>query len=274
MIKCINAWAFSSDRQVSNILQIAKDQGFQAVELTVAEGGPLPLTIDEEGCRRISDEADKLGRKISSVASGLGWSLPATSDDPETRRKGVEAVKQKMRIANWLRTDAVLMVPGGVYASFAPGVGRVPYEVAHERARDALLELAPLAEELGVRIGVENVWNMMLLSPLEMRDFLDDIGSEFIGSYFDAGNVILTGFPEDWIHILGSRIKRVHIKDFKRSVGNLDGFCDLLEGDVDFPAVMAALRETGYNGYVTAEYFDCENKLPQISAAMDRILEM
>jgi L-ribulose-5-phosphate 3-epimerase len=105
-----------------------------------------------------------------------------------------------------------------------------------------------------------------------MARFIDDVGSERVGSYFDVGNVILTGFPEDWIHILEGRIVRVHFKDFKRDVGNLSGFCDLLDGDVDFPAVMDALGTVGYNGPVTAEFFDCEGDLPKISAAMDKIL--
>jgi hexulose-6-phosphate isomerase len=127
---------------------------------------------------------------------------------------------------------------------------------------------------MGVAIGVENVWNKFLLSPLEMRDFLDKIASENVACYFDVGNVVLTGYPEQWIDILGHRIKRVHLKDFKRSVGTLDGFCDLLDGDVDYAAVMAALRRVGYDGPLTAEFFNCEGKLEQLSSAMDRILAM
>ena len=100
---------------------------------------------------------------------------------------------------------------------------------------------------------------------------MDEIGSDNVGVYFDVGNVILTGYPEQWIHILGQRIKRIHFKDFKRDVGNLSGFCDLLDGDVNFPAVMAALREIGYTGPVTSEFFNCEADLPKISAAMDEI---
>ena len=86
--------------------------------------------------------------------------------------------------------------------------------------------------------------------------------------------MLQTGYPEQWIRILGSRIKRVHFKDFKRSIGNIDGFCDLLDGDVDYAAVMAALREVGYDNSVTAEFFNCESDLPKISAAMDKILAM
>ena len=87
-------------------------------------------------------------------------------------------------------------------------------------------QLAPLAEELGVSMGLEYVWNMFLLSPLEMLRFIEEVGSERVGFYMDVGNMMPTGFPEQWIRILGDHIVRVHFKDFKRSIGTLDGFCD------------------------------------------------
>src|SRR5690606_16928419 len=104
----------------------------------------------------------------------------------------------------------------------------------------------------GVQVCVENVWNKFLLSPLEMRGFLDGLKSSSVGSYFDVGNVLATGYPEHWIQLLGSRIKRVHFKDYRRAVGTADGFCDLLSGDVNWPGVVSALCSIGYDGWVTA----------------------
>jgi L-ribulose-5-phosphate 3-epimerase len=119
------------------------------------------------------------------------------------------------------------------------------------------------------------VWNKFLLSPLETRDFIDSFGSDKIGSYFDVGNVILTGYAEQWIEILGHRIVRIHLKDFKREVGTLAGFCDLLEGDVNFPEVMKALRKIGYSGPLTAEFFgENDESIRKISRAMDDIVKM
>ncbi len=97
------------------------------------------------------------------------------------------------------------------------------------------------------------MWNKFLLSPLEMRDFIDKIGSDRVGVYFDIGNVLVTGYPEHWVKILGKRIARVHVKDFRTIVGNINGFVDLLSGDANFPAVMKELRAAGYDGYLTAE---------------------
>jgi hexulose-6-phosphate isomerase len=156
-------------------------------------------------------------------------------------------------VAKWLGTDAYLFVPGAVDVFFLPDAEVVPYDVCYQRASEALRQILPAAEETGVAICIENVWNRFLLSPLEMRDFIDSFGSAMVGAYFDVGNVLLTGYPEHWIRILGERIKRVHVKDFKRSAGTAEGFVNLLEGDVNFETVKEALADVGYDGYVTAE---------------------
>src|SRR5690606_27691514 len=118
---------------------------------------------------------------------------------------------------------------------------------------EAITGLASHAESAGVSIAIENVWNKFLLSPLEMRSFIDATGSSYVGSYFDVGNVVVNGYPEHWIRILGHRIKKVHFKDYRRQAGGLHGFVDLLAGDVNYPAVVEALKAIGYNNFVTAE---------------------
>lgn len=274
MLKSISAWAFDPQRSATEIFRMAKEHGFEGVEVSIgADGAPsnqVWLDSTEEDCRQLLEQAEQANIKIAGLASGLGWSQPLTNK--ETQSTGKEAVKKSLQVAKWLGTDAILVVPGGVGAEFIDGFRGAPYDQAYENALSALQELKGTAEELGVAIGVENVWNKFLLSPLEFRSFLNEIGSPQVGAYFDVGNVIYSGYPEQWIRILGPHIKRIHFKDFKREVGNLSGFCDLLDGDVDFPAVMQSLNEIGYNGPVTSEFFDCEADLPKISAAMDKIL--
>ncbi len=272
MIKSISHWAFSPARPLPEVFQMAREAGFQAVELTIAEGGPITPQTTSEQCAEIVAAAGNVGVQLSSLASGFGWNFPVTCEDEVIRKRGIELTAASLRIARDLGLDAILMVPGGVGADFIPGFRGAPYDVAYKNALAALNQLKSVAEETGVSLGVENVWNKFLLSPLETRDFLDAVGSSHVGAYFDVGNVVSNGYPEQWIRILGSRIKRVHLKDFKREVGTLAGFCDLLDGDTDYPAVMTALREIGYDGFVTAEFFDVEADLPKISAAIDRIL--
>ena len=146
--------------------------------------------------------------------------------------------------------------------------------LTHRSTQRACEDVVALAEEVGVEVCVENVWNKFLLSPLEMRDFVDSFDSERIGAYFDVGNVLLTGYPEHWIRILGRRIKRVHIKDFRRSIGTVEGFVDLLEGDVDFQAVKEALADIGYDGYVTVELLPFEpGRLERTAQALKEVFK-
>jgi hexulose-6-phosphate isomerase len=274
MLKGISVWAFDPQRPLPEVFAMAKQHGFEAVEVAIAEDGPIRPQSTPDDCRRVIEQAQDAGVQLSSLASGLGWQYPLTTTDEPTRRRAIELTGQSLRVAAWLGLDTILCVPGGVGAEFIDGFQGAPYDVAYANALDALNQLKPIAEETGVAIGIENVWNKFLLSPLEFRDFVDKVGSEQVGVYFDTGNTILTGYPEQWITILGERIKRVHFKDFQREVATLDGFCDLLAGDVDYAAVMQALRAIGYNRSVVAEFFGAEDELGKISQAMDTILAM
>lgn len=274
MIKSINGWAFDPNRPPAEVFRIAKAHRFAGVEVVIGDTGPLTFDSTPDDCRRIGHEAQRAGIALTGLAGLSGWYHPITAPDENVRRRGIELLDRALHIANWLGIDALLVVPGGVGAEFIENFQGAPYDVAYQNALAALRELKPVARETGVTLAIENVWNKFLLSPLEMRDFVDAVESPHVGCYFDVGNVVLTSYPEQWIRILGKRISRVHFKDFKRSIGTLDGFCPLLEGDVDYRAVMQALREIGYDGPVAAEFFNAEADLPKISRAMDQILAM
>lgn len=267
----INQWAFPAEMPAATALGAAKNIGFETFEVCVGDKGPTPLDITEKEATAIRTQAEKLGIALTSIGSGMGWQYPLSDPDPKVREQGKEAVRQSLRIARWLGADAVLVVPGIVTPDN-------PYDAALENALASVQALVPDAEQLQVRIGIENVWNKLLLSPVEMRDFIDQCESEYVGAYFDIGNIILMGFPEQWIRILGSRICKIHAKDFRAPVGNLDGFVMLMEGDVNWPAVMAALRDAGYEGPLTAEYgaykHSLETTLRHCLASLQAILAL
>ena len=171
------------------------------------------------------------------------------------RAGALDIGRAHLRAAQALGADTVLIVPAVVHAFFIENCPVVRYDHAYERALAAMKELASLAEELDVHIGVENVWNKFLMSPLEIVRFIDEVDSSHMGSYLDVGNVIPFGFPQDWIAVIGKRIRKVHAKDFAAdaSIQSMVGFVDILQGDVDWPAVMSALGDVGYDGYLTAE---------------------
>lgn len=252
----------------------AKELGFDAIELCIASEGVLTDETTEQECKEIVETAKRIGIEIASVASGQSWGCSPTASDRAIREKIIDFTCKALQVTNWLGTDAYLFVPGAVDVPFLDDNEIVPYDICYERATEAVKRIAVTAEKVGVTLGIENVWNMLLLSPLEMRDFIDSFNSKWVGAYFDVGNVLLTGYPEHWIRILGKRITRVHIKDFDKSRGTLEGFGDLLEGDVDFDAVKKALADVGYDGYVTAELIPYAPGRPEKTAkAMKKIFE-
>lgn len=276
MKKGISIWSFA-ESDLPKCFALAKDAGFDGVELALDETGPVSMDLTEEEALRIKRMAAEHGLSLYSVATGLYWTYQYTSADPKSRAYAKEITKKQLQVAAWLGCDTILVVPGAVKVDFDPNSEIVPYDLAYTRAQEALRELAPVAEKLGVAIAIENVWNQFLLSPLEMRRFIDEIGSSYVGSYFDVGNVLYCGHPEHWIHILGDRIKKVHFKDYRKAAGGLHGFVDLLAGDVNYPQVMEAFRAIGYDNWVTAEMLPPYTHYPEqilynTSHSMDKIL--
>jgi len=258
MKKGINYWAFIAEDGGSPIdpvkaMKIAKDLGYDAFEFTVDNDGPISLSMTYDKAEKICKEADNIGIELVTLASGLGWGISPTDPDPIIRDKAVNNYKKMLEIASWLGINIILYLPGMVSANFIPDFIPQRYDKVDKWAKESLKKIIESAEKYNIKIGVENVWNKYLLSPLEMRDFIDSFKTPLVGSYFDVGNVLLYGHPEHWIEILGKRIFAVHLKDFKINVGNLDGFVDLLSGDVDYQAVMNAFRQIGYDNIFTVE---------------------
>ena len=265
MKKSISYWSFSG-KNVFQAMQTAKDAGFDGIELTLDAEGDVTMQTTAAQLAEIRSAAQELGLALPSVASSLFWAYSFTSDDPNEREQAHQAAVCEIQTAKALGADTVLVVPGSVSVEFVPERPVVAYDVCWERALQEMKRLAPIAEEAGINIGIENVWNRFLLSPLEMRQFLDEIGSERVGAYFDVGNVVYSGYPEQWIRILGKRIKKVHFKDFRRNPGGLNSFVDILSGDVDWPAVMQAFADIGYDDWVTGEM------IPPYTHASDQII--
>lgn len=247
--KAVSIWAFPRNKPSVEAMKLAKEAGFQGIELAFAEDGEINFDSTAADMQRLSAEAQKAGIEITSLATGALWQHPLTSEDATTRERGRAIVRKCLELAAGLGVDAILVVPGLV----GRGTGAeliVGYETAWRRAQEALKELAPEAARHRVVIGVENVWNRFLLSPLEMKRFLQEIGSPWVMAYLDVGNILRFGYPQDWIRTLGPLIKRVHVKDFKLAA---DTFVGLLEGDVDWKAVVTAFREVNYRGWWVAE---------------------
>ncbi|WP_145029172.1 sugar phosphate isomerase/epimerase [Paenibacillus sp. Y412MC10] len=247
MLKSINQWGFPEGTPLETIFLHAEQAGYDAVELNLYPSGGTGLTMDTtaQEAEAVLDLASRHSIQLRSLSTGMLWKSPLSAADPDVRAGGREIVTRQLELASLLGMDTVLVVPGAVTPS-------VTYEECYSRSQEELRELIPLAEQHGVHIGIENVWNKFLLSPMEMARYIDELDSPWAGAYFDIGNVLLFGYPEHWIRTLGERIRKVHVKDFNPAAGP-NGFVPLLSGSVNWNEVRRALNEIGYTDTVTAE---------------------
>jgi len=281
MIKTISYWSvkggLDNARPIEEAMSEAKAAGFAGIELAIAPEGVLTTSTDQATCEKYRVAALKHGLLLQTLAAGFAWGICPTDPNEATRKKSIELHKAALQRAAWLGCQAMLFVPGAVKIPWDPKFGPVRYDNAVKWSREAIKQLADTAEKVNVDLGVENVWNGLYYSPSEFIALIDEFKSTpRVGVYFDCGNVL--GYhqhPPHWIEMLGKRIKRVHIKDFKTSVGNLSGFCDLLEGDVPWKETMQALKKIGYDKTIVAEMMPPdETLLARTSKAMDKILAM
>jgi hexulose-6-phosphate isomerase len=245
--------------------QAAKDAGYEGVE---ANGG---LNQQE-----VIDAYGQTGLKAASVCCHTHWKQTLTHPEEKIREEGLQGVLQTLRDAKAYGATSILVVPGVCNETTA-------YDEAWERSIVQLKKAVPLAKELGVAISIENVWNNFLLSPLEAVRYLDEIGepSNVVGWHFDIGNVLRYGWPEQWIKVLGKRINRIHVKEYStkkmKDEGVWKGFdVDLTEGDNNWPAIMKALDDVGYEGWAISEQRGGINPggLKMLTERMDKILAM
>ncbi len=280
MIKSISYWSMKGGLEgtcpVAEAMTAAKKAGFEGIELCIGTSGVLTTGTDEATCRTYAKLAVENGLALETLASGMSWGCSPTHPDAAVRRQSIDLHKAALQRAAWLGCKAMLFVPGAVVIPWDASYKPVRYDKAVAWAREAVAELGETAVKVGVDLAVENVWNGLFYSPLELAAFIDSFKNPRIGVYFDVGNMLNhQQWPPHWIELLGARIRRIHVKDFKLATGTLAGFCDLLDGDIPFAETMAALRGIGYRGTLVAEMMPYDpTLLERTSKAMSRILEM
>jgi len=282
MKKSINLWAFPYPDKMSlkECLQLAKDAGFDGIELNYDLESDLSPNSGTQEFHAIRRMAEEIGIEISGLCSFLFWPYPLTSNDPNERARGMELAGKMTQAAYDLGTENLLVVPGAVHMPWREDHDPTPNDVCERRAREAIGKLLPKAEKLKVHLNMENIFfNGFLLSPMEMVDFVDHFSSEYVQVHFDTGNIMEYQFPEHWIPILGKRIKNVHLKEYtkKGTDHSLEAFRPLLDGTTNWPAVLEAFEQVGYQAYLTFEYFHPYQHFPealihQTSDSLDRML--
>ncbi len=291
MRKGINQFSFPDNVPLKQCFREARRMGYVAFEVCMTLDDPsigsdwsvagdlgidnyvnpmLNTASSDAELMELAKLARDEGVEISSIASVVPFmTYPLTSPKLKVRRKSEDFLARMIESADILGADTVLVIPGGALPD-------VSYLSTYDWAQEALGRLAVKAEEHEVDLALENVWNHFLYSPLEIVRFIDEIGSNRVGVYYDIANSLILGYPQQWIRLFDHRLKKIHIKDFRLSVGNITGFTNVLDGDVDWPAVAIALEEIGYKGDLIVEltppakhYF--LQTLQQASDAMDLI---
>lgn len=274
LIKSICNGIFPRDLPLAEQFRRARAAGFRGIEIRF--GDELKADSSKADAERVSDAARKAGVAIVSLwVSNVIAPTPLNHPEAEVRAKGAEVIHKAIDVCRHLGCGAILIVPGRL------GDGpkfRYGYQDTWDRVTGELKKCLAHAGEARVCLTPENVWNRFLVSPLEMKAFVDQFQSPWLQAHFDIGNVMQFGYPQDWIQTLGPRIKRIHVKDYKLSMRAEQGrFVDLLEGDVEWAQVMAALKTVGYRGFVSPELGhrpEDPDRLMKVSKALDTILAM
>lgn len=263
--KGVSFYMIEEDLSLVDKCKLAKDLGFDGVEFN----SPVDFSVDE-----LLNAREKSGIEIPSVVNKDHWSKPLSDPDPSVRQFIIDSVAKSLEEVMALGGDTVLVVPGVVNE-------KVSYAVAYRNALDSVRKLIPHVEKTGMKIGLENVWNNFILSPVEAARFVDEVDHPLIGWYFDIGNILRYGWPEHWIEVLNKRIVKLHAKEFSREKMNNEGLragfdVDLLTGDNNWPVVMQALRDIDYQGgWLTVELGAGDRDyLQKVSGQVDAILSL
>jgi hexulose-6-phosphate isomerase len=279
MKKSLNAWAVDAQIGFEETFKIVKESGFDGIELNVDKAGSsahcltLDTSIDE--LKIIKKLLEKYSLPVVSVSTSLSCVGAA---DPSMAEFAKDVIRAQLKYARFFEAAGILTVPGGI-------TDGVSIKQAYENSFACLESLKEEVYQSGLYAALEEVWNGFFTSPVDMASFIDRLDCPQICAYFDVGNVTAFSWAECWIEILASRIKLVHIKDFKRNGGiNRGGaFVNLLEGDVNWKKVIPALKKAGFDGYLTAEVFiddlndpglGYEDFYRRVSAAEDTIINL
>jgi L-ribulose-5-phosphate 3-epimerase len=234
--------------------KLAVDTGFEGIE--------AQTITDPKEAAEIKEASMKANIRIHSVMNMGHWEWPFSSPNADDVKKSTERMEISLRNAKLWGADTVLLVPGVVRPDTT-----IPQ--AWQRSQPHIKKLLPLAKELGVVIGIEPVWNKFLLTPYDTARYVDEFKSPWVKAYFDVGNVVMYGFPQEWIRALNKRIVKFHLKDFDTKTRQ---FVALREGSIDWKEVRKSIGEIGYNGYLTVELSGGDkNYLQEVSRRVDQI---
>jgi hexulose-6-phosphate isomerase len=232
---------------LTKLLEPLKKAGFEGIQLGVHGVGELTLRTTDADATKLAKTCRDEGIEPHSIYGGIRF----FREDAEDRKKGLDEAKRTLDLAAAIGVKTILIHPGQLSTS-------IPYDDGWQLSIDNLKALKEKAESTHLRLGLENVWNKFLMSPLEFKRLIEEVNSPAVGIWFDIGNVVVFGYAEQWLRIIGGKaVVGIHIKDFKRgpndAFGTYDHFAPLFHGSVNWPAVMKELVKVGFDDYLVSE---------------------
>jgi L-ribulose-5-phosphate 3-epimerase len=259
----------SSTMPLLKMLETIKKAGFDGIQLGMGDPpSELTLRTADADVTKLARHCRDAGLEPHSLVSAQRFFREEEAD----RKRSHEESVRVLEIAAGIGARTILIHPG----QLSPAV---PYDDCWKYALDGLGSLKDKAASMHLRLGLENVWNKFLMSPLEFVRLLDDVNSPAVGIWFDIGNVVAVGYPEQWVRILGDkRLVGIHVKDFRRGPGDhfgtYDGFVSLFQGSVNWPAVMRQLASVGFDDYLVTETSLGHMRLPDALREISRQLDV
>jgi len=252
-------WSFEETAKQS------KAAGYDSVEVVIRDDWGLSLDTSEAEAARLAGVCRDLGLELASLCPSMrGAPKDVMTNEDAVRAQSLDTIKRCLTLTKAMGIDTMLLTLGGLPPELF-------YNEAYANALQSMQRLAPFAEDIGVNVAIEYVWNKFLLSPMEFARFCDEVASPRVGLFFDTGNMVIQAFPEHWVRICGKHLMKVHLKDFKRQGAQ---WPPLLEGDVDFPAVMRELRKIGYDDALLSEVSPSIASFEDTAAAIRKIMAM
>ena len=273
--KSVTIWAIEGGvdgkYDVNQAANLLNNVGFNSVELSVSQGGIINVNSSIDEIQHIKKKFDEKGIMISSLSTLLFNQVSITSTNYDEKAFALKLANKMLEMASIAEIPTIQISPGRV-------TDTEDYKNVYYIAIKECIVLSKRAKELGVLLTVENDWQNFLLSPLEFSRFIDDVNERNFGVCFDTGNSALYGFPEQWINILGNKIKKVHLTDLRITHKFFPKFCDINEGQLDIKNICRTLKDNGYNNYLTLEVFfqkniECNNRLEKLGKRLTNIIE-
>ena len=235
---------------------LIKELGFEGVEFD----SPSGINREEAVAAR-----DKTGINIHGVVDSIHWQVRLSDPDPAVRQKGLEGLQTAIRDCQFYGGATVLLVPGKVTDKEHENFDQV-----WERSAAEIKKAIPQADDAGVQIAIEVVWNKFITKPEQLVEYVDQFQTPTVGAYFDTSNMIKYGVPSaDWIRALGKRMLKFDLKGYSKT----KEWVGIGEGDEDWPEILKALDEVGYHGWATAEVGGGgRDVLADVAARMNRVL--